>query len=165
MKNMKIRFTVHAAAIAALYIALTFLSALFGLSSGAIQLRVSEALTVLPAFTPAAIPGLFVGCLVSNFLTASDPVDILVGSFATLIGAVGTYLIRKAPPFTYALPAVLANTALIPPVLACFILKTPESMPYFFFTVGAGELLAAGVLGAILAYSLQKRAPHLFGEK
>ncbi len=164
MKSEKIRFTVHAAAIAALYVALTLLSALFGLSSGAVQLRVSEALAVLPAFTPAAIPGLFVGCLVSNLLTSATPVDILVGSLATLAGAVGTYLIRKAPPFTYALPAVLANTVAIPPVLAYFVLNTPESMPFLFLTVGAGEILSAGVLGAVLAYSLKKRAPRLFGE-
>jgi uncharacterized membrane protein len=164
MKNKKIRFTVHAAAIAALYVALTLLSALFGLSSGAIQLRVSEALTVLPAFTPAAIPGLFFGCVIANLLTSATPIDILVGSLATLVGAFGTYLLRKAPPFTYALPAVIANTVAIPPVLAYFVLETPESMPFFFLTVGAGELLSAGVLGAILAYSLGKRAPHLFGE-
>ena len=79
--------------IAALYVALTYLANLLGLASGAIQVRFSEALTILPVFTPAAIPGLFVGCVLSNILTGCMPLDVLFGSIATLLGAVGTYFL------------------------------------------------------------------------
>lgn len=86
---------VQAGLIAAVYVALTFISALLGLASGAIQIRISEALCVLPLFTPAAIPGLFIGCAMANFLTGSLPMDVLFGSVATLLGAVGAYCIGK----------------------------------------------------------------------
>ena len=90
MKNKKVLFLTQAAAIAALYFVLTWLASMLGLSSGAIQVRFSEALTILPFFTPAAIPGLFIGCLLSNFLTGAVVWDVVFGSIATLIGAVGT---------------------------------------------------------------------------
>ena len=89
MKNKKTLYLVQAAMIAALYVVLTLIANAFGLASGAIQIRLSEMLSVLPFFTPAAIPGLFVGCMLSNFITGACLLDIVLGSFATLIGAVG----------------------------------------------------------------------------
>ena len=89
MKNKKVKFIVDAAVIAALYVVLTYLAAAFNLSSGVIQVRFSEALTILPVFTPAAIPGLFVGCILANALTGAVVIDVICGSIATLIGAVG----------------------------------------------------------------------------
>ena len=95
MRNKKVLFVVQAALIAAIYVVLTYFISAFNLASGAIQVRISEALTVLPYFTPAAIPGLAIGCFLSNLLTGCLPMDVLFGSLATLIGAIGSYLLRK----------------------------------------------------------------------
>ena len=87
MRDKKVLFIVQAAAIAAIYVVLTVVFA--PLSFGEVQVRFAEALTILPYFTPAAIPGLFVGCIIGNFLGGAIPVDIICGSIATLIGAFG----------------------------------------------------------------------------
>ena len=92
---MKSRYLVHGAVIAAVYTALTLL--LMPLSYGVMQVRVSEALTVLPALTPAAIPGLFVGCFVSNMLGPNGMIDMILGSGATLLAAIASYKLRKEP--------------------------------------------------------------------
>ena len=102
MRNSKVQFIVHAAMIAAIYVVLTYFISAFNLASGAIQVRISEALTILPYFTPAAIPGLFVGCLLANLLTGAAIYDVIFGSLATLLGAVGTYLLRKHKFFMHA---------------------------------------------------------------
>ena len=91
MRNKQVLPMVQAALIAAMYVVLTWLANIFGLANGAIQVRFSEALTILPYFTPAAIPGLFVGCIISNTITGAAVWDILFGSLATLIGAFFTY--------------------------------------------------------------------------
>ncbi len=152
MNRKKIRFLTCGAAIAALYFALTLLSSLFGLSSGAIQCRLSEALCILPAFLPEAVPGLFLGCLLSNLLSGNI-FDILIGSAATLIGAVGTRLLRRVRyRVLLPLPTVLANTIFIPAVLL-LMAKTPFTpVAYLTFaaTVCAGECLCALILGTLL---------------
>ncbi len=142
----RIRFLSHAAFIAALYTVLTFLSAACGLASGVIQIRLSEALTVLPAFTPAAIPGLFIGCLLSNLLTGSLPWDVVFGSLATLLGAFGTYFLCRCSSWLAPLPPILANVLIVPAVLQR-VYGAPESYPFLMLTVGIGEMIAAGVLG------------------
>lgn len=86
--------------IAALYVVLTYITNLLGLASGTIQVRFSEALCILPVFTPAAIPGLFIGCLISNLITGGIIWDIIFGSIATLLGALGTYFLRKRSLYT-----------------------------------------------------------------
>lgn len=91
MKNRPVLYLTYAAMIAALYVVLTMLANVFGLANGSIQLRFSEALTILPYFTPTAIPGLFVGCLISNVASGAALPDIIFGSMATLLGAIGTY--------------------------------------------------------------------------
>ena len=144
--------------IAALYVALTYLSFLFGLSSGAIQLRLSEMLTVLPAFLPEGIPGLFIGCLIANLLTGGSIYDITLGSLATLIGAIGARMLRKRHPIILALPTVLANALIVPLIiiLSAGGEETFASYPYFALTVGIGEFLSAAVLGLILHRAIDK---------
>lgn len=160
MKNKKILFTAQSAMIAAIYVVLTFLANAFGLASGTIQIRLSEALTVLPYFTPAAIPGLFIGCLLSNILTGCCLLDIIVGSIATLIGAAGTYSLRRikwAAPF----PPIIANTLLVPFVL---IKGYGILSPYWFLmlTVGIGEVISCAILGMVLLFVLEKKKHIIF---
>lgn len=170
----KVTFIVHAAVIAALYVVLTLAANTLGLANYAIQIRISEALTILPIFTPAAIPGLFIGCLLSNFLTGCLLWDTIFGSLATLLGALGTYAIRKktkeASPrkssscfikWLAPLPPIIANILIIPFVLS-YIYKFEGSIPYFMLTVGIGELLSCGVLGILLYNILQKYQKYIF---
>ena len=112
----RIRYLCHSAIIAALYVALTHLSNAFGLASGIIQCRISEALCILPVFTAAAIPGLTIGCIIANLTTMASIVDIIFGSLATLIGALGAYWLRNHKWLT-PLPTILANTLILPFVL------------------------------------------------
>jgi len=149
-------FLTEAALIAALYVVLTGVSALLGLSSGTIQVRLGEVLTVLPFLTPAAIPGVTVGCLLANILTGGLPWDIVFGTLATLIGALGTYLLRHTH-FTLApLPPILANALIIPLVLQN-VYGVPDAYPFLLLTVGIGEILSAGVLGTVLLRALRGR--------
>lgn len=172
--NRKTLYLVHAAVIAALYVVLTFLANALGLSSGIIQVRFSEALTILPYFTPAAIPGLFVGCILANMLTGCMPLDVLFGSLATLLGALGTWFLcgrpqrgtsPKAPSnssrLLAPLPPIISNTLIVPFVLA-YVYQFEGSIPYFMLTVGIGEVISCGVLGLILLNVLQPYRKHLF---
>lgn len=160
MKKRNAYFITQAAAIAAIYVVLTLLIDAFNLANGAIQVRISEALTVLPFFTPAAIPGLFIGCLLSNFVIGTPIWDILFGSLATLIGAIGTYLLKKwkwmAP-----LPPILSNTLIIPFVLH-YAYAFPGGIPFFMLTVGAGEVISCGILGMLLLFLLQRYRQVIF---
>ena len=162
MKNKKILFITQAAMIAALYVVLTFLANAFGLASGVIQVRLSEMLTVLPFFTPAAIPGLYIGCILSNWLTGCCLLDIFVGSLATLIGAVLAYLLRKQK-WLVPLPNILANAVIVPFVLI-YGYGVPDAWWFLFLTVGAGEVISCGVLGMILLFALKKYARVIFGD-
>ena len=161
MKNKKVLFLVQAAMIAAVYVALTFMSAAFGLSSGTIQIRISEALCVLPVFTPAAIPGLWLGCFLANLLTGGIILDVVFGSIATLLGAVGTYLMRKHKVLC-TVPPVIANMILVPIVLRYgYGLKmeiegSDWSLPFYALTVGIGEVIGVMLLGRILLLALEK---------
>ena len=145
-----------AATIAALYVVLTMLSKVFGLDSGVIQVRFSEALCILPCFTPAAIPGLFVGCLLSNILAGGIFWDVVFGSIATLLGALGTSLMKKTPPLAV-IPPILSNTIIIPFVLS-YAYGIEGSIFYFMLTVGIGEIISCGILG-ILLYNTLKKVP------
>lgn len=161
MNNKKILLITHAAIIAALYIVLTYVANLFGLASNSIQVRLSEALTIMPFFTPAAIPGLFIGCLLSNILTGCALIDIIFGSIATLIGAVGSYLLRKNK-FLVPVPPIIANAVIVP-----FILIYGYGLPsstYFIsmLTVGAGEIISCYILGLLLMRALSKYRNILF---
>ena len=105
MKNRNINFMTQAAMIAAIYVVLTYVFAPF--SFGEVQVRISEALTILPVFTPAAIPGLFIGCLVGNILGGAILPDIIFGSIATLIGAFFTWKLRKKSPYFAPIPPIV----------------------------------------------------------
>ncbi|MCH5339260.1 MAG: QueT transporter family protein [Acetatifactor sp.] len=173
--NQKVLYIAHAAIIAALYVVLTEASAVLGLASSAIQIRFSEALTILPVFTPAAIPGLFVGCILANLLTGCVPLDVLFGSIATLLGAFGTYYLthlkktdntsfpvltpwqRRLAP----LPPIMANTLIVPFVLA-YVYQIEGTIPYFMLTVGIGEVISCGILGLLLFQVLSHYRRHLF---
>lgn len=159
--NKKTLYLVHAAVIAALYVVLTFLANALGLSSGIIQVRFSEALTILPFFTPAAIPGLFVGCILANILTGCMPLDVLFGSLATLLGALGTWSLSKISKLLAPLPPIIANTLIVPFVLA-YVYQFEGSIPYFMLTVGIGEVISCGVLGLVLLNVLQRYRKYLF---
>ena len=159
MKNMSnsspLYRMVQGAVIAALYIVL-FL-AFQPIGSGVIQFRIAELLCVLPYFTPAAIPGLFIGCMISNLL------DVVGGSLATLIGAVGSYLLRKNR-YLVSVPPILANMVIIPWVLR--LGYGSDAMIWFStITVGIGEFLAIGVLGQFLLTVLLKYRHVLFREE
>ena len=151
MKKNQILPIARGGMIAALYVALTYASFLFGLSSGAIQLRLSEMLTVLPAFIAESIPGLTIGCLIANLLTGGSIYDIVLGSLATLIGAIGARMLRRTHPLLITLPTVLSNALIVPfiIILSAGGAETFASYPYFFLTVGIGEFLSAGLLGWI----------------
>lgn len=159
--NKKVLFIVHAAVIAALYVVLTFVANAMGLANYAIQLRFSEALTILPFFTPAAIPGLFLGCLLSNLLTGCMLLDVIFGSLATLLGALGTYYLRRSAKWLAPLPPIAANTLIVPFILA-YVYQIPGSVPYFMLTVGIGEVLSCGVLGLILLNVLGRYKKYIF---
>ena len=148
------QFITHTAFIATVYVVLTYASSLFGLSSGVIQVRFSEALTVLPVFTPAAIPGLCIGCFLSNLLTGCAFWDIIFGTFATLIGAIGTYFLRKKP-YAAPIPPIISNMIIIPFILH-LVYQLPGGIFFFMLTVGAGEIISCGVLGMILYTALKK---------
>ena len=149
-------FITQAALIAALYVVLTLVSAAFGLDSKAIQFRLSEVLTVLPALTPAAIPGLVIGCLLSNFICGAMLPDMIFGSLATLIGAVGTYFIGKRVKWLSALPPIAANTVIVPLVLK-YAYHLDGTVPFFALTVFIGEFVCCGILGTVLLYAIPKR--------
>ena len=159
-RNAKTVFLCQGAIIAALYVVLTYVAKLFGLDSGVIQVRVSEMLCILPIFTPAAIPGLYLGCLISNLLTGAVWLDVLAGPIATLIGALGTYLLRKYP-IAATIPPVLSNALIVPFVLA-YGYGVPDTIPFMMLTVGIGEIISVCVLGTGLYFSLKKHANRIF---
>lgn len=159
MKNKKVLFLVQAAMIGAIYVVLTLLFQPF--SFGQIQVRIAEALTILPVFTPAAIPGLFVGCLIGNILGGSILPDIIFGSLASLIGAIFTYVLRKQNKYLAPLPPMIANTLIVPFILYyAYGINLP--IPFMMMTVGIGEIISCGVLGMIVYASLEKYRYRIF---
>ncbi len=160
--HSSILFLTQAALIAALYVVLTYLANLLGISSGAIQIRFSEALTILPYFTPTAIPGLFVGCLLANLLTGAAVPDILFGSIATLIGALFTAKLRNYK-WLAPIPPIVANALIVPPVLLFAYGIKPLWLSYI--TVTIGEIISCGVLGMLLLFALDKSMKRFFAQQ
>lgn len=172
MKNLrknssykKLLWLCTAAIIAAMYIALTYLAMAFGLHNNAIQVRFSEAICVLAFITPAAIPGMTIGCFLANILTGCAPLDILLGPVATLIGATGAYLIGKAGKgklsrILCTLPNIIANTIIVPFIIyVCYTDPSEQTLsviPFFALTVFIGEVISSGVLGTALLLSSEK---------
>lgn len=158
--NKAVYYMAYAAVIAAIYVVLTMVFA--PISFGPVQFRISEALCILPFFTPAAVPGLFIGCLLSNLLYGAVALDVIFGSLATLIGAVGSYLLRRNK-WAVCIPPILANTIIVPWVLR-YAYGSVEMIPLAMVTVGIGELLAIGVLGNLLLVTLSRYKNILFQE-
>lgn len=157
MKNKNVTFLTQAAMIAAIYVVLTLVFR--PISFGEIQVRIAEALTILPVFTPAAVPGVFVGCLIANIIGGGILPDIIFGSLATLIGAVLTYKLREKNVLLAPVPPIAANTIIVPFVLFYgYGINLP--IPFMMLTVGVGEVLSCGVLGLVL-YSALKRYKHI----
>ena len=176
MRNTKVIFITQSAVIAALYVVLTLLANAFGLANYAIQVRFSEALTILPYFTPAAIPGLFIGCIISNTLTGCMLLDTVFGSLATLIGAIFTYIIAhglkkpadvgfystsKVRKWLCPLPPIIANVLIVPQVLI-HVYHLEGTLPYFMLTVGIGEVISCFILGMILLLALEPKKDTIF---
>ena len=159
MKNKKVQFLVQAAMIGAIYVVLTILFQPF--SFGEIQVRIAEALTILPVFTPAAIPGLFVGCLIGNIFGGSILPDIIFGSLATLIGAYFTYLLRKQVKYLAPLPPIISNVVIVPFVLR-YAYGVNLPIPFLMMTIGIGEVISCGILGMIVYAALEKYKYRIF---
>lgn len=156
--DSRVKQMVQGAAIAAVYVVLTM--AFRPISFGPVQFRISEALCVLPYFTPAAVPGVFLGCLISNLLGGAAALDVAFGSLATLMGALGSRLLRKNR-YLVSLPPIAANTLIIPWVLK-YAYGSGDMVWFMMVTVGAGEILAVGVLGQILLGTLERYREELF---
>ncbi len=152
MKTRSTLYLAQAAVIAALYIALTVVLAPF--SYGFVQVRVAEALTVLPVLTPAAIPALFIGCMIANIYGGLGLPDILGGSTVTLLAALATYRLRNRPEAIALLPPVLFNAFLI-----SIYLHPILQVPYWLLvlSIGAGQTVAVYGLGLPLLRYLKKR--------
>ncbi len=153
-RTVPVHYLTTAAIIAALYVVLTGVSAMLGLASGVIQVRLSEVLTILPYFTPAAVPGVTVGCLLANLLTGAPLPDILFGTLASFLGVLGARLLRKYK-YLVSIPTILSNALIIPLVLQ-YAYGVPDAFWFLFLTVGAGEVISAGILGELLLHLLQK---------
>ena len=141
--------------IASLYVTLTMVSASMGLASGVIQVRLSESLCLLPCLIPAAVPGLTVGCLLANWITGCLPMDIFLGSLATLIGAVGTRMMKNTPQWSW-IPPVTSNVVIVP-LLLIYAYHVQEAWWFLVLTVGAGELISCGLLGLMVYQTAKKR--------
>ena len=168
MRNKNVTFMVQAAIIAALYVVLTFVANALGLASHTIQVRFSEALCILPFFTPAAIPGLWIGCLIANLATGAVIWDIIFGSIATLLGAIGTYLLRRHK-FLCTLPPVIANMIIVPFILVygygiprVYLKNVDVTIIFNAMTLGIGEVITVCVLGIILLNVLNKYKDTIF---
>lgn len=156
-KGFSTKSVVRGALIAAAYATLSYMSA--PLTIMFFQFRLSEALCVLPIFFPEAIPGLFIGCIIANYLSGCVLWDIVFGSFATLIGAVLARALSKLPKklmFISTLPTVFANAFIVPFVII-YAYGSPESYFFLFVTVMVGELVTATGVGTLLYYQLEKR--------
>lgn len=159
MKNITVQKVATAGIIAALYVGLGFL--VLNLASGVIQVRFAEVLTVMPVFTAAGIPGVTIGCFLFNLLSGAAVGDVIFGTLATLIGAVGTRLLRKKSRYLAVLPPILANTLIVPFVLK-YAYGFEDAIWFMMVTVCAGEIVAAGILALLLRSLLEKSESQLF---
>lgn len=148
----------YGAVIAALYVVLTLPFASFAF--GPIQFRAAEALCILPFFTPAAIPGLTIGCFFANLLGGANVWDVLLGTLATFIGAYFSYRLRSREKLV-CIPPIVSNALIIPFVLK-FAYGVPDLIPYMMLTVGISEIIAIGVLGNLLKAAIKPISDKLF---
>ncbi len=156
------RFIIQTLVIAVLYFVLSYIANEFQLANGLnFQLRISEALTVLPYYTPAAIPGLFIGCLSANRAMNLPMSDVMYGSLATLAASIVSYMVRKKK-FLVPVPPIIINAFAVPAIYT-FLLGFDE--PPFWrsvIMVGLGEVVTCGVLGTALMLGLEDYREKLF---
>lgn len=153
----KTKFIVMSAVIASIYAVLTM--SLYVMSYGPVQFRLSEALTILPVFTPAAIPGLTIGCVIANIMGGYGMLDVVFGGLATLLAAVCTRFFRKNT-FLALFSPVFFNSIIVGPMLY-FVVPESKSLLFNIFTVGFGELVVCFIVGYPLM-RLLKRYPKIF---
>lgn len=160
--NSKTKKLVQGALIGALYAALTLIAQ--PISYGLMQVRISEALCILPFFSASAMPGLFVGCLIANLLGGAPLYDIIFGSLATLLAAYSTHLIRKKniSKWLAPLPAVLIN-AFVVGALLTYVYEVGVPFLTASAYVGAGQAIACYGFGMPLLLVLRRYAPKIFG--
>lgn len=169
MRDKRVLYLTQGAVTAALYVVLCQIFA--PISFKDVQVRIAEGLTILPFFMPAAVPGLFVGCLLGNLLGGAIPLDVVFGSLATLIGALGTWSIgkwirsrhpeSKTLKFLLPVPPIIANTIIVPLVLYYgYGINVPIYIQ--MVTVCMGEVLSCGVIGMILLFALEKTGGRVF---
>ncbi|WFR57329.1 QueT transporter family protein [Anaerocolumna sp. AGMB13025] len=156
--SKKTLYITQAALIAAIYVVLVIIFK--PISFTYIQVRIAEALTILPYFTPAGIPGVTIGCLLANVVSGSDMLDIIFGTLATLVGAIGSYVLRKHK-FLIPLPPILANSIVVPWILR-YAYAVPLSIPFMMLTVGIGEVISCGIIGLILLFVLNRHRNVIF---
>ena len=161
MKNKNVLYLTQAAMIAALYVVLTMIANALGIASGNIQVRFSEALTVLPFLTPAAVPGLFIGCLIANMLGGGIMLDVIAGSLTTLVAAYLTWMLRSKSKYLASVPPVVLNALVIPWVLK-YGYGEPLPIPFLMGTVGIGEILTASIMGTVLLCVLDRYKNVIF---
>ena len=158
MRKTSVRRMTRAAIVGALYAALTLLSSVFGIAYGPVQFRISEALCLLPFLFPETAWGLFAGCWVANLISPYGPLDMVVGSLATLAAALWTSKCRRK--WLAPLPPVVCNALIIPALIAVQSASGAEAFGAVFLynalTIGLGELLACYLLGGILLTQLPK---------
>ena len=160
MKKKSTLFLTQAAVIAALYVALTYVSSALGLAYNAVQFRLSEILTVLPVFTPAAIPGLTIGCLIANIQSPFGIIDILCGTLATLLASVTTYALRKITfkgiPVLSTIPPVLFNAVIIGLEIWYLEGRTAEIFVISALEIAAGQSVMCIVAGILFIRAIRK---------
>lgn len=156
--NKKTKYLVQSGVIAAIYVVLAQVFGFMGF--GPIQFRIAEALTVLPFFTPAAIPGVFIGCLLANILYGGVLLDVVFGSLTTLLAAYLSYRLRKNK-WMVTVPPILLNAAIIP-----FVLKygygVPDGIPFMMGTIFIGQFIVVGIIGMVMLHALLPLKDKIF---
>lgn len=158
-RNTNILRITYGAAIAAVYVVLTVLFA--PISFGPMQVRIAEMLMILPMFTPAAVPGLFIGCIIANMLGGAIALDVIFGSLATLIGAWGGYLLRRNR-WLVPIPPILSNALIVPFVLKYGYGFTEIPLPLMMVYIAIGEIIGCYILGEILGGVLLRYRSVIF---
>ena len=158
-RNTNILRITYGAVIAAIYVVLTVIFA--PISFGPMQVRIAEMMMILPMFTPAAVPGLFIGCIIANMLGGAIALDVIFGSLATLIGAWGGYLLRRNR-WLVPIPPILSNALIVPFVLKYGYGFTEIPLPLMMVYIAIGEIIGCYILGEILGGVLLRYRSVIF---
>ena len=158
-RNTNILRITYGAVIAAIYVVLTVIFA--PISFGPMQVRIAEMMMILPMFTPAAVPGLFIGCIIANMLGGAIALDVIFGSLATLIGAWGGYLLRRNR-WLVPIPPIISNALIVPFVLKYGYGFTEIPLPLMMVYIAVGEIIGCYILGEILGSVLLKYRSVIF---